>query len=76
MTMLNPENNLLLVKPFETGADAKLYMNTLQKEKNLFREYERKDYNIWLISETNYTKLLADKDISAYDTFYKKSYPK
>lgn len=76
MTMLNPDNNLLIVKPFETGAAAKMYLNTLKKERELFREYENKDYSIWLISESNYRKLLTDKDPKAYDAFYKKRYPK
>src|SRR5690606_29223548 len=67
MTMLNPENNVLIVKPFESGAAAKTYMNTLRKEKKLFREYEGQDYTMWLISQDNYRKLLIDKDPAGYE---------
>lgn len=74
MKMLQSDLGLIIMKTFPGAQQAKIYMNALSGTDQIFREYDKKEYDIVMISVDNYTKLMADKDWKQYLSFYKKKY--
>ncbi len=74
INMLNAIDGIISVKQFENRNQAVLYLNSLKKTKQIFREYEAVEYEIMMISLSNYNKLAADKNIQEYIKFYKSKY--
>lgn len=74
MNMLNATDGVILVKKFTNKNQALIYMNSLKKTTQIFREYQANEYNVVMISSSNYNKLAADKDIQGYLKFFKSKY--
>lgn len=74
INMLNSIDGVILVKSFTNKNQAVIYMNSLKKTKQLFREYQDNEYEIMMISKSNYAQLLASKDIQTYIRFFKSKY--
>ena len=65
---------MVISKRFSNASQAKIYMNEFRKAGALTREFAAADYEIFIISASNYLKLLADRNIQPYLTFYKGKY--
>ncbi|HTN47259.1 MAG TPA: tetratricopeptide repeat protein [Flavipsychrobacter sp.] len=72
--MLQENQGIITVKSFPSLAAAKIYMNAVSSNKQIFKEFKTGEYQPLLISEENLEKLKADKDILPYLEFYKKRY--
>ncbi len=65
---------LIKVSTFTSVSIARNYMDSLLKNTEIFKGYDVKQIQVFLISETNLEKLRQDKDISKYYLFYEKFY--
>lgn len=74
ITMLNSSDGLIAVKSFTNKNQALIYMNSLKKTAQIFREYRSSEYEVMMISSSNYNKLMTDKDIPGYTRFFKAKY--
>lgn len=69
--MLSKTEGVVYVKKFTNAAKAKDYMTALRAASQIFREYQTSEYQLFIISEDNYQKLLSDHSTQAYLNFYK-----
>ncbi len=69
--MLAVKEGVVVTKKFANAATAKEYMNGLKATSQVFREYQSSEYQVFMISASNYQKLLADHSVSQYLNFYK-----
>jgi tetratricopeptide (TPR) repeat protein len=69
--MLSKTEGVITTKKFSSAAQAKEYMNTLKAASQIFREYQSSEYQVFIISASNYQKLLADHGTQQYLNFYK-----
>lgn len=74
ITMLKPVQGVLVIKTFDNKSQALIYMNSLKKTKQIFREYTEKEYNIVMISKSNYEQLMGEKSFARYLIFYQSKY--
>jgi len=72
--MLSAQQGLVVTRAFPNAAAAKIYANSARSTAQLFREYNAGEYRIFLITATNYKKLVADRSIQPYLDFYGKNY--
>lgn len=72
--MLGSNNGLIITGPFNNAAHAKSYLNTFKATPEITREFRPGEYQVFLISEENLSKLKLDKDLPAYMNFYKGKY--
>lgn len=73
--MLSAQQGFVVVRGFSNAAKAKIYLNTFRGTSVLFREYKAGEYKLFSISAENYKKLIADRSIQPYLTYYKAHYP-
>jgi len=66
---------MIITRRFGNAAQAKIYMNEFRKASALTREYTAADYQVFIISASNYLKLMADRSVQPYLNFYKTLYP-
>ncbi len=65
----------VVCRGFANAAEARVYLNDIKRTKAIFSEYEHAGaYQLLLISEENFSRLLQAKDIQAYKTFFGKHY--
>ncbi|HEY9176292.1 MAG TPA: hypothetical protein VIN07_01315, partial [Flavipsychrobacter sp.] len=74
LNMLNATDGLIAVKSFTNRNQAVIYMNSLKKTSQIFREYRSNEYEIMMISTSNFNKLMSDKNMNAYIRFFKSKY--
>lgn len=74
ISMLNATDGVITVKSFTNRNQAVIYMNSLKKTAQIFREYRSTEYEVMMISSSNYNKLMTDKDIPGYTRFFKAKY--
>jgi len=73
--LLNPENQILLVKTFKTGDKAMEYYNKVMSKKgDLLGMVKGVDYRIFPISKKNFTQFFKTKDAAAYEVFFQENY--
>ncbi len=72
--MLTAQQGLVAVRTFDNAARAKIYLNELKNTSQIFREYKTGEYQLFLISASNYAKLVNDKGIAEYFNFYRSHY--
>ena len=65
---------MLVVRKFGNAAQAKNYLNEFKRNPNITREFGAGDFQVFLISPTNLSKVLADKDAMGYYNFAKSRY--
>ncbi|MDI9320478.1 MAG: hypothetical protein QM530_08415 [Phycisphaerales bacterium] len=72
--VLNAEVSLVITKEFGNAGQAKIFMNAAKKEALLFRDFESNNYQYFIISEPNISKLKSEKKLANYLKFYQKNY--
>lgn len=72
--MLTSYQGVVSSGTFRNKNQALIYMNSLKKTKQIFSEYANNEYQLMMISESNYQKLLKDKDFNNYSQFYRSKY--
>jgi outer membrane protein assembly factor BamD (BamD/ComL family) len=65
---------IIIVKSFKNAAGAKNYMAQFRDAKTLVREYEANEYQTFVISASNFRKLMVDRAIGSYLVFYRGHY--
>jgi len=65
---------IIAVKSFKNATAAKSYMSQFRDAKMLVREYEPNEYQTFVISASNFRKLMADKAVGSYLVFYRGRY--
>lgn len=65
---------MIVTRNFSNAAQAKIYMNEFKRATTLAREYTPAEYQVFIISASNYLKLLADRTLQPYLNFYKTKY--
>lgn len=71
---MNETQGFVVVRKFSNAAQAKIYLGTLKKTEQVFRDYKSNEYQLFLISTANYAKMLKDGSIEPYMEFYRTSY--
>lgn len=72
--MLQETQGVILVQSFSSAAHAKIYINAVQSNKLILKEYNAGEYRLMSISADNYRKLQMDKNIEPYLLFYSQKY--
>lgn len=72
--MLNALDGVVTTRGFASAPQAKIYMNTLKLSPEVFKEYKKSEYELFLISEQNFQLLKKKQDMVEYMQFYKKHY--
>lgn len=65
---------MVVVKGLKNAAAAKSYLAQFRETKVLVREYKANEYQTFVISESNFSKLTADRNAGPYLVFYRKHY--
>lgn len=74
INMLQQSQGIIVIQSFKGINQAKIYMNMLGATSQIFREYKPGEYQIFAISADNYRKMVADKDVRQYLSFYHANY--
>ncbi|MCB0698222.1 MAG: hypothetical protein H6551_06445 [Chitinophagales bacterium] len=74
INMLREPQGVITIKAFRNKNQAVIYINSLKKTDQVFREYESKEYQLMMISKSNHRKLVTDKNLGSYIYFYNKNY--
>lgn len=74
ISMLQQSQGIIVVQSFKGVNQAKIYMNMLGATSQIFREYKPGEYQIFMVSADNYKKMLSDKDLKTYLSFYHSNY--
>lgn len=72
--MLTATKGLVITRRFADAAAAQAYAKAFRETSLLTREYKSSEYQTFVISATNYKKLVADRSTAGYLTFYGKHY--
>jgi cell pole-organizing protein PopZ len=64
----------ITVSGFKNIDKAKNYRNIIKGNQFLIRDFQRKEYYIWLITPENKETLKQNKDLKGYDEFFNKEY--
>jgi hypothetical protein len=65
---------MIVVKTFKNAAAARTYLASFRDAKMLVREYQPNEYQTFVISASNYRKLIKDGSFSSYLPFYRDHY--
>jgi tetratricopeptide (TPR) repeat protein len=65
---------MIVVRPFKNIIAARKYLNDVKAAKPLVREYKPDEYEMLIISASNYRKLLHDASLKSYLPFYRARY--
>ncbi len=74
LNLLTAQQGILTIQKFSNAVFAKKYLTDLAKENNIFTQMKKNEYDLALISTSNYGELLRTRDILGYIRFYKKNY--
>lgn len=74
MDLLNQKEVAVVAKSFQNATQAKIFMNAVKATPEIFREYKANEYQILIISASNYNKLFTDHTMVPYEAFYKANY--
>lgn len=74
LNMLTAQQAIITIHDFANSIFAKKYMNEFKDEKLLFGQLKSSEYEICLISKSNYQEVLKSRDILGYMKFFKKNY--
>lgn len=74
LEMLKEDLGFVVVKSFPSASHARIYLNAVRAQKQLFKEFKPEEFQLLLISTDNLKKLAVDKDLDAYLKFYKANY--
>jgi hypothetical protein len=74
LEMLQPPQGCVVVRSFNSSPEARYYLTLINAKPELFKDYKAGEYQFFVISASNYLRLLANKNLSAYMTFYSANY--
>jgi len=74
LDMMQENQGIIVVKTFPGASHARIYLNALKNNKQIFKEYKPEEYSLLMISADNFKKLQTDRDILPYLNFYKTKY--
>lgn len=74
LEVLDEKNGFVYVKSFENWVQARNFIRKLKANSDIFREFNEGEYQLMVISEKNYQKLLVERDMIPYSAFYKSKY--
>ena len=72
--IVSPDLGMVITRQFANAGQARIYLNSLRGTAQVFREYKNNEYELLMISANNYLKLVGDKKLDAYLSFYRKNY--
>lgn len=75
MNLLTEGQGIINIQKFNNNVFAKKYLGNMVNEKLLFTQYDKKEYEMAIISAKNFTELLSTRDILGYMKFYRQHYP-
>ncbi len=73
-TIIDSKNKLLNIRQFKDRNDAIDYFNAIKGQGQLFNDFKASQYAITVISTTNFSILLSQKDIDAYNKYFNRVY--
>src|SRR5690606_10223331 len=76
LSLISPTQTLIYISTLPNAYSARVYMITLLSKSLLFKEFKKGEYNTFLISKSNFEKLLKRKDVAEYVQFYNSKYPR
>lgn len=76
INMLRGAQGVVTVSSFRNKNQAIIYFNSLAKSQQVFREYDKSEYQLMMISAPNHKRLLETKNLGEYILFYNKHYKK
>ena len=65
---------IIVVKSFKNENPARTYLLSFEAAKTLLREYKPGEYQTFVISASNYRKMIHDGNVVGYLTFFKQHY--
>lgn len=74
VNMLQGATGVVTISSFRNKNQALIYLNSLKKSDQVFREYDKSEYQLMMISAPNHKKLVESKNMGAYMMFYNKNY--
>jgi tetratricopeptide (TPR) repeat protein len=69
------KHQLVVVKSFDNSRQATNYRNMISGHNDVFGRMNAIDYQVFVISESNYFNLIQSKNIQEYLQFYRQNYP-
>lgn len=72
--MINALEGVVTTRGFASAPQAKIYFNTLRLTPEIFKEYQKSEYELFIISEQNFTLLKKQQNLAAYMEFYQSHY--
>jgi hypothetical protein len=74
IALLDGTSGVIVTKSFANSTEAKIYLNLLNGNTQAFKDYKPGEYQLLMISSSNYDKLMKSKDMNQYLIFYKANY--
>ena len=71
---LNDKYNIITVKSFDDKTSALKYFNSINKDENVFNNFNSTNYNQVIISSSNFATFFKNKDIDKYMIFFENNY--
>lgn len=72
--LLNPQNQILLVKTFPDGDKAMSYFNKVNEEQEILLENVKVSYQTFVISKKNFTQYFQSQNLQEYYDFFEEEY--
>ena len=74
LNLLTAQQGIITIQKFTNSIFARQYYTDLSKETLIFTQLKKNEYELSIISISNYNELLKSRDILGYMSFYKKNY--
>jgi tetratricopeptide (TPR) repeat protein len=74
IALLDGTSGVIVSKAFANTTEAKIYLNLLRGNTQVFKDYKPGEYELVMISQNNYEILMKSKDIKGYLIFYSANY--
>lgn len=74
MRLISTKTAIMSIVTFKNADMANRFAKQTRNEKNLFSQVNSSDYDIVIISSSNYNEFLKSRKVSEYMQFYKKNY--
>ncbi len=72
--LLDKNNHIILIKPFQGAAAAMEYLNTISGEARVMSDLGEADRTSFVISKSNYITLFKNKNLDSYLQFYSENF--
>ncbi|MBL0310337.1 MAG: tetratricopeptide repeat protein [Bacteroidetes bacterium] len=72
--IIDSKNKLLAVRQFKTKEETMSYFNIVKSQSQLFSDLKPDQYAITAISTINFSVLISEKDVDAYNKFFRRVY--